>query len=243
MKLDTREVTRLLQKRLTGRTAFITGASRGIGQKIALGLAARGCDLVLHARNLKNLEKTQQELKPYAIKVLAVCGELAIPSERQRIIQEVQAQTHIDILYNNAAIMNAYKPIWQITDREWKDTFEVNVFALVDLCTGFIPAMQKRNWGRVINTSSGIQDTPSLAPYSVTKAAVDKYTRDLAAELRGSNVLVNYFDPGWLKTDLGGPQAPHEVSSVLPGALLPALLEDNSFSGQLFCAQDYADVI
>jgi NAD(P)-dependent dehydrogenase (short-subunit alcohol dehydrogenase family) len=69
---------------------------------------------------------------------------------------------------------------------------------------------------------------------------VDKYTRDLAAELRGTNVLVNTLDPGWLKTDLGGPNAPGEVESVLPGALVPALLEDYGPSGQFYAAQDYA---
>ena len=70
-----------------------------------------------------------------------------------------------------------------------------------------IPAMVERGFGRIINLSSGIRDIPQLAPYSVSKAAVDKYTSDLAAELRGSNVLVNGLDPGWLKTDLGGPDA------------------------------------
>ena len=165
--------------------------------------------------------------------------EVSEGEERVRIITTVKAMAPIDILYNNAAIMNAFKPLWEITTQEWKDTFEVNLFAMVDLCTAFIPDMQKRNWGRVINTSSGIKEVPQLAPYSVTKAAIDKYTLDLAAELRNTNVLVNYFDPGWLKTDLGGQQAPNEVSSVLPGAILPALLDDNSFSGVLFCAQDY----
>jgi len=68
---------------------------------------------------------------------------------------------------------------------------------------------------------------------------VDKYSRDLAAELQGTNVLVNYLDPGWLKTDLGGPNAENEVETVLPGALVPALLEDHGPSGRLFAAQDY----
>jgi 3-oxoacyl-[acyl-carrier protein] reductase len=78
-----------------------------------------------------------------------------------------------------------------------------------------------------------------LVPYSVSKAAVDKFTCDLAAELRGTNVLVNYLDPGWLKTDLGGPNADNAVETVLPGALVPALLEDNGPTGQFFAAQDY----
>jgi NAD(P)-dependent dehydrogenase (short-subunit alcohol dehydrogenase family) len=145
----------------------------------------------------------------------------------------------VDILYNNAAIMNVWKPIWEISQDEWQQCFQVNLFAMVALCNAFAPEMKKRGYGRIINVSSGIKDIPQLAPYSVTKAAVDKYSRDLAAELKGTNVLVNYLDPGWLKTDLGGPNADHEVETVLPGALVPALLEDNGPSGRLYAAQDY----
>jgi NAD(P)-dependent dehydrogenase (short-subunit alcohol dehydrogenase family) len=99
--------------------------------------------------------------------------------------------------------------------------------------------MKRRGYGRIVNVTSGIKDTPNLAPYGVSKAAVDKYTSDLAAELKDSNVLVNRLDPGWLKTDLGGPDAMYPVEDVLPGALVPALLDDNGPSGELFAAQDY----
>lgn len=103
------------------------------------------------------------------------------------------------------------------------------------------PATAKPNFAihQIINLSSGIRDTSNLAPYSVSKAAVDKYTRDLAAELKDSNVLVNCLDPGWLKTDMGGPDAMYPVENVLPGALVPALLDDDGPTGQCFAAQDY----
>jgi NAD(P)-dependent dehydrogenase (short-subunit alcohol dehydrogenase family) len=146
---------------------------------------------------------------------------------------------HVDILYNNAAVMNAWKPVWEVTADEWLDIFRVNLLPMIALCNAFGPGMKRRGYGRIINLSSGIRDTPNLAPYSVSKAAVDKYTRDLAAELSGSNVLVNYLDPGWLQTDMGGENAHYPVEAVLPGALVPALLDDNGPSGQLFAAQDY----
>jgi 3-oxoacyl-[acyl-carrier protein] reductase len=82
---------------------------------------------------------------------------------------------------------------------------------------------------------------PQLAPYSVSKAALDKYTQDLSAELKGSGVLVNSLDPGWLKTDLGGENAENEVVSVLPGALVPVLYDNEGPSGMFICAQDYRD--
>ena len=145
----------------------------------------------------------------------------------------------VDILYNNAAIQNPWKEIWDIPMQEWLETFQINLFAMIQLCNAFAPGMRDRGFGRIINLTSGIRDTPQLAPYSVSKAAVDKYTRDLAAELRGTNVLVNTLDPGWLKTDMGGDQAPGEVASVLPGALVPALLPDFGPSGRPYAAQDY----
>ena len=99
--------------------------------------------------------------------------------------------------------------------------------------------MKKRGFGRIINLTSGIQNQPDLSPYSVSKAAIDKYTRDIAFELKNDNVLVNYLDPGWLKTDLGGPNAWFTVETVLPGALVPALLEDKGPTCQFFYAQNF----
>jgi NAD(P)-dependent dehydrogenase (short-subunit alcohol dehydrogenase family) len=119
------------------------------------------------------------------------------------------------------------------------ETFRVNLIAMITLSNAFAPEMKKRGFGRIINLTSGIKDIPPLAPYSVSKAAVDKYSCDLAAELRGTNVLVNYLDPGWLRTDLGRPDADNDVETILPGAPVPALLEDNGPTGRFFAAQDY----
>ena len=99
--------------------------------------------------------------------------------------------------------------------------------------------MATRGFGRIINITSGIKDQPDLTVYSVSKGAIDKYTQDLAAQMQGTNVLVSHVDPGWLRTDLGGPNAEHPVESVLPGALVPALLADFGPNGQFFAAQDY----
>ena len=222
-------------KSLQGKWALITGSSRGIGQQIALGLAQQQCNLILHGRTPESVRNTAALLEQYPVEIHAVAGDLGTDEGVESVVRGVlDGPGYIDILYNNAAIMNAWQPVWEIPERVWREVFQVNLFALVSLCSSFAPGMLERGFGRIVNLSSGIRDTPQLAPYSVSKAAVDKYTRDLAAELRGSNVLVNALDPGWLRTDMGGPDADHEVTTVLPGALQPALLEDDGPSGQCF---------
>jgi NAD(P)-dependent dehydrogenase (short-subunit alcohol dehydrogenase family) len=227
-------------KSLQGKRALITGSSRGIGQQIALGLAQVRSNVIVHGRTLDSVGKTLELLERYEIETSAVACDLGTDEGVKTVVQGVlDGPGYIDVLYNNAAIMNEWQPVWEIPKRAWQDVFQVNVFALIALCNAFAPGMLERGFGRIINLTSGIKDTPQLSPYSISKAAVDKYTEDLAAELRGSNVLVNALDPGWLRTEMGGPDADHDVTTVLPGALEPALLEDHGPSGQRYAAQDF----
>lgn len=225
---------------IENKWALVTGSSRGIGQQIAMALASRKCNVVLHGRTEAHLAKTIELLKKYDVKTHVVYGELSKVDGVESVIEGVRkGPGSVDILYNNAAIQNEWKPIWEITRDEWLETFQINFFSIVKLCNTFAPEMKERGFGRIINTTSGIKDCPQLSPYGVSKAAIDKYSQELAFELKDTNVLVNYFDPGWLRTDLGGPNGMFEVESVIPGALVPALLEDNGPSGRLFSAQDF----
>jgi 3-oxoacyl-[acyl-carrier protein] reductase len=228
-------------KSLADKWALVTGSSRGIGRQIAWGLAERKCNLILHGRVPGNTEETTKRLAGAGVQIRSVFGGLDSPEGIAAIIDGVRhGPGEVDILYNNAGIQNVWASVWEIPLAEWEAVFQVNLFAVVTLCNAFVPGMIRRGFGRIINVSSGIRDLPSLAPYSVSKAAIDKYTADLAAELKGTNVLVNCLDPGWLRTDMGGPNAEHPVESVLPGALVPALLDEGGPSGRLFAAQDYA---
>jgi len=225
---------------LAGRWALVTGSSRGIGQQIALGLAQFDCNVVVHGRTRAHTTRTLELLDAYTVKTAVVAGDLGTRAGVRAVVRGVERRPgHIDILYNNAAVQNAWQSVWKIDRSTWQDVFDVNVLALVDLCNAFAPGMIRRGYGRIVNLTSGIRDIPELAPYSVSKAAVDKYTADLAARLGGTNVLVNTVDPGWLRTDMGGPKGEHDVTTVLPGALVPALLPDFGANGKRFSAQEY----
>ena len=193
---------------LIGKWALVTGSSRGIGQQIVMRLAHERCNVIMHARASDHLHETKKLLENYEIESVAVVGDLGTDAGVRAVIQGVATNPgYIDILYNNAAIQNEWQSVWEIPRSTWEEAFRVNVYALVAMCNAFVPGMVERGYGRIINVTSGIKDIPQLAPYSVSKAAVDKYTLDLAAELRGTNVLVNALDPGWIKTDMGGPDA------------------------------------
>lgn len=225
---------------LAGKWALVTGSSRGIGQQIALGLAQFDCNVMVHGRTRENARNTLEMLAAYPVQTAVVAGDLSTPAGIRATLRAAEKHPgRIDILYNNAAVQNEWRSVWKIERSTWERVFSVNVLALAALCNALAPRMVRRGYGRIINLTSGIRDIPALAPYSVSKAAVDKYTLDLAAELRGTNVLVNTLDPGWLRTDMGGPDAEHDVTTVLPGALVPALLPDFGASGQRFSAQDY----
>ena len=226
---------------LEGKWSLVTGASRGVGLHVSEGLAQLGSNLVLHSRELSHTEALASKLRAKGVQVVTVSGELSDQSQVDQFLDEALAKAgHIDVVYNNAAIMTPYTGAYYETPPEhYRTSFEVNVISLVRICNRLVPPMIARGWGRVINLTSGIQDQPELSAYSVSKAAVDKFVRDITGKLAGTGVQMNLLDPGWLRTDLGGPNAPNDPASVLPGALVPALLSDG-VSGRFLCAQDYA---
>jgi NAD(P)-dependent dehydrogenase (short-subunit alcohol dehydrogenase family) len=95
--------------------------------------------------------------------------------------------------------------------------------------------MQKKGFGRIINTTSGIDKEPQQAGYSASKAALDKFTRDLGTLTEGTDVIISLTDPGWCRTDLGGPGAPNAPESAIPGVVVGAFVDDKK-CGRLFPA-------
>jgi len=225
---------------LRGKWALVTGASRGIGREIARGLAGQGCNLVLHGRAHQHCAELERELGA-TVKVAVVAAELSVEAEVDRLVREALAASGgIGVLYNNAAIMTPFRDKFaEVTADDYRKSFEVNVIAPIRITHGLLPHMLGRRFGRIVQVTSGIREQPELMAYAASKAALDKFVRDTVVRLQGTGVTMNLLDPGWLRTDLGGPNAPGSVESVMPGALMPALVQDD-VQGKWFSAQDYA---
>ena len=230
---------------ISGKWVLVTGASRGIGKQIAIALGKLGCNLVLHSRSIEHTKLLADDIAlNNSVRVVSVEADLSNAAQVSKLVHQVtDAAPQIDIIYNNAGLMMPYnKDVWHIPGDDFRKSFEINVISQVYICNAFIPSMIERHWGRVINLCSGIQHQPQLAPYAISKAALSKFTRDLAPTLKDSGVAINLLDPGWLRTDMGGPDAPNTVGSVIPGALVPALISCST-SGNEFSAQAYAGMV
>lgn len=227
-------------KQLEGKWALVTGASRGVGKQVAFALAAEGCKMILHSRDKKHTDDLAATLRGQGTTVHQVAAELSDTAAIPGLAAEVKAICGtLDILYNNAAIMTPYHENWlEAVPAEYELSFRVNTIAPIMLSNYFLPMMLAQKWGRIVNVTSGIKDQPELMAYASSKAALDKFVFDTAVKLIGTGVTMNLMDPGWLRTDLGGPNAPGAVESVLPGALVPVLATDG-VSGQFLHAQDY----
>ncbi len=132
----------------------------------------------------------------------------------------------IDIVMNNAGLQIAYRNNYFDTPvSDYTESFKINCIAPAMICYHFMPLMIKNGFGRIINTTSGIRLEPQQAGYSASKAALDKITIDLGSTVEGTDVMINLTDPGWCRTDLGGPNAPNAPESAIPGIAVGAFIE------------------
>jgi 2-deoxy-D-gluconate 3-dehydrogenase len=190
---------------LTGKTALVTGASRGIGRALALGLAAAGADVAVSARDEALLKDVALEIEdlgrtavvlPADVTDAAACGQL--------IEDTLTAFSGLDVLVNNAGGSSFMGPFTDLRFSGWEKVMRLNVDSIVHLCQAAGRHMTSRGSGSVINVASvaGLTGSPLLAPYGASKAAVISLTKSLALEWGEQGVRVNALCPGWTKTDL-----------------------------------------
>ena len=228
---------------LRGKWVFITGSSRGLGRLSAIYMASLGCNIILHSRTIEGTEKIYEEIKALGVEAKRVEGELSDLSELDKMLKAIDDMNiDVDIVLNNAGYQVGYRVDYLNTPMsDYPISFAINTIAPMRICYHFLPKMIKKGFGRIVNTTSGINLEAEQAGYSAAKAALDKVTRDLGYKIDGTDVIISLVDPGWCRTDLGGPKAPNSPESALPGIIIGALLNDKK-SGRLFSAQEYANL-
>ncbi|MCR5685522.1 MAG: SDR family oxidoreductase [Lachnospiraceae bacterium] len=224
-----------------GRWALITGAARGIGYLTAKFMTKQGCNLILHSRSLEHTEKVLEEVSAEGVSAYAVAADLNDLTAVRKMLEEIDGfGVPVDIVLNNAGLQIAYRTEYFSTPAEdYLISFNVNTIAPMLICYHFMPKMIERGFGRILNTTSGIRLEPEQAGYSASKAALDKVTIDLGKTVEGTDVLINLTDPGWCRTDLGGPGAPNAPESAIPGIVVGVFVDDKK-SGRFLGAQNFA---
>ena len=197
-------MTKMDPQSLDGRTAMVTGASRGIGLAIALGLVKHGAHVVMAGRQIETLELARRNLEEQGVSQES-CSLLSLDLSRGDDIDRVTAELgdrDIDILVNNAGVM---LPAESFLDRDWsawERILQINFTGPARLCHAFGSQMVARNWGRIINIASiaGLAGPQGNVEYGTSKAALIGFTRNLAVELAASGVTVNAVAPGKVET-------------------------------------------
>lgn len=207
---------------LTGKSAIITGGSRGLGYAMAAGLASAGANLMLVNRNAVEGKFAAEQLKrEYETTIVSFAADITKQEETEAMAKAaVDIFGHIDILINSAGI-NIRGPIDELSPADFNKVMEVNVNGTWLSSRAVTPYMKKRESGRIINLGStlGLVGLANRTPYTASKGAVVQMTRALAIELAPFNILVNAICPGPFLTDMNIPIAESEESkSIILGA-------------------------
>jgi NAD(P)-dependent dehydrogenase (short-subunit alcohol dehydrogenase family) len=187
---------------LKDKVALITGASRGIGEATAMGLAKAGADLAIVSRKLPDLEKVGEEVKKLGRKCLSIQTHLGKVEEIDHLVKRVSEEFgKIDILVNNAATNPTMASAIDVDERAWDSIMNLNLKGLFFLSQAVARVMREKGGGKIINVSSVAGITPDLLPlYSISKAGVNMVTKVMAQQWAQYNIRVNAIAPGLTKT-------------------------------------------
>jgi NAD(P)-dependent dehydrogenase (short-subunit alcohol dehydrogenase family) len=201
------------QFNLTGRTALVTGGSKGLGLAMAAGLASAGADVVLVSRHLDEAREAAAGIaKDFGHRALGLEADVTsaeqVDAARDAALREFGA---IDILINSAGI-NIRGPIDQLTPEQFRQVLDINVTGSWLFSRALLPQMKARGWGRIINLASalGLVGLANRTPYTASKGAVVQMTRALALEVAADGIAVNAICPGPFLTDMNVPIADTE---------------------------------
>ena len=227
------------------RVAVVSGGNRGMGLEICRQLLGKGVSIAIgsrdSARGKKAAAQLAEEVKPEIARIMS----FPLDVTRQESVTRFSAAVEdifggVDILVNNAGVMLEAREgkLEHTTPKMFREILDVNVIGAVMMCQAFVPLMRKIGYGRIVNMSSGLGQLErmgqGLPAYRISKAALNALTRTLAAELIGAGILVNAVSPGWVKTDMGGPNAERTVEEGVETAVWLCLLPSAGPTGSFF---------
>jgi NAD(P)-dependent dehydrogenase (short-subunit alcohol dehydrogenase family) len=191
--------------RLDGQVALVTGAGRGIGRAIALALADAGASVAVCARSEHEVSRTAREIAEHDGHPLAVRADVSNRHDVESMVAQVEAEMGlVDLLVNNAGSIGTVGPLAETDPDEWWHTLEVNLRGPLYCSRAVLPGMLARRNGRIVNVSSGAGFTPRpmLSAYAVSKAALTRFSENLAVETRPYGVQVFTILPGLVRTTM-----------------------------------------
>jgi len=193
-------------RELEGKVALITGAGRGIGRLAAIRLAGRGARVALVSRSAGQLADTAGEIEARGGVSVVIPGDVGSPQTVAAIKAEVENRLGApSILINAAGVFGPIQLVWKTDPAAWIDTIMVNTIGPYLTCHAFVENMVRQGWGRIVNITSAAalhEPGPVNSAYGTSKAALNQFTRHLAAEIASSGVTANVIHPGDVKTDM-----------------------------------------
>ncbi len=223
------------------KIALVTGANRGIGYEACRQLADAGMHVVLTSRDVSKGEVAaraiQGEGKDVRFHQLDVTDEGSVAA----VLQFMKAEYgRLDLLINNAGVyLDEHDSVFDVDMTTFRTTMEINFYGALSMCRAFVPLMQVKGYGRVVNVSSESGQLATMGAgnpsYSISKTAMNALTRIVAAEVqRYGDIKVNAMCPGWVRTDMGGMNADRSVAEGADTILWLATLGDDGPSGGFF---------
>ena len=232
---------------MNSRIALITGANKGIGLETARQLALNHyCTVLIGARDQTKGEAAAGRLREEGLDARPLLLDVTDRSSIEKAVAAVEQEFgRLDILINNAGTMldNPAAKVSEQTLEVWRKTFETNFFGVVAVTQAFLPLLLKSEAGRIVNVSSilgsiSLHADPrsviydnKIPAYSCSKAALNAYAVQLAYELKSTSIKVNAAHPGWVKTELGGAEAPMEIVDGAKTSVALATLDADGASG------------